>query len=97
MHCSSSEALAQLVRLGGRVSLSLSLTLGLCGNPFPTKNGAIQRSPTVLEVGVGAGDGIMEGTLLSIQVLPQREKGTPVLGLSLGLGRVTRWSHGPDS
>lgn len=53
-------------------SLSLpSPALGLRGDPFPGKNGVTQLSLTLLGVGVMAGGGMTEGTLLSIQMLPQ--------------------------
>lgn len=99
MHCSSSEAEAQLERLV-RESLSLSLSspaLRLHSDPFPGKNGVVQLSLTLLGVGVMAGGGMIAGTLLSIQMLPQRGKGSLGLGLSLGLGRVTCWSICPTS
>lgn len=51
MHCSSSEAAAQLVRLG-RERLSFPpLVLRLRGNPFPSKNGAVGLNLTLLGVG----------------------------------------------
>lgn len=79
MHCSSSEALAQLVRqMREGLSLSPSLAQGLCGNPFLNKNGALQLKLTLHGMGVRAGRGMKEGTLLSIQILPRVGKGPRV-------------------
>ena len=44
---------------------------------------------TLLGVGIRDGGRVMEGTLLSIQMLPQRGRGTLGFGLSLELGKVT--------
>lgn len=94
----SSEALAQLVRPEREgLTLSPSVAPGLCGNPSPSRGGAIHLSLTLLEVGVGASEGMIEGIPLSIQMLSQKEKGTPLWGLSLGVGKVTCWPHWPDS
>lgn len=76
MHGSSSEALAQLVRLGREGLSLLSLAAGLSDNPFLSKNGALRLTPP----GAGVRDGgeMMEGTLFSIQMLLQRRKGPRV-------------------
>lgn len=82
MHCSSSEALGQLVRLEREgLSLSPSVTPGLCGNPFPSRDGAIQLSLTLLEVGVGAGKEVIEGALsMSASTCCPRDRRGPQFG-----------------
>lgn len=77
MHGSSSEALAQLVRLGREGLSLLSLAAGLHDNPFPSKNGGALRL-TPPGAGVRDGGEMMEGTLFSIQMLLQRRKGPRV-------------------
>lgn len=67
MRCSTLEALAQLARLG-REGLVPPLLLQDSWSCLPSKNGAYR--PTPPGMGVRDGRGMMEGALLSIQMLP---------------------------
>lgn len=96
MHCSSSEALAQLVRLGREDPSLSSLAPGQHGSPFSRKNEAIQLSLTLLGVWVGAGRGRMEGMLLTPGAALERN-GEPGFGFLSRARQGDPLAHLPDS